>query len=459
VSPLYFDTYYGNAIHRNAAISGTFYPPNGACGSSQGIGFFDPTLTTDWLDIQSCGITAHGPLNASLYFSALGGSPATAANLLAVYQGATGLVGVAGIGATNVIGIANSYFYSPYGGLVLSSGIGTCVADNTVTIGNLIGVGTTTAGRCKDLGTVNFSAVSQALQIVGVATTGASAGGTFTLQFFGPGYYGTSVALPATVVQTNQANTYTAGDKQTFQASATTAGFSWGGVTADPSAPVNGDEDYRTDLTRAGIYTGSAWHRFAYTDDVTAVAQGGTGLTTLTAHAVQVGEGTSTPAQVGPDSTTTHFLAAGGASADPGFRAIAAGDLPTTLTGGTTIPNAGMSPQKVDCHTACSPTAAQLSNAMVFNYGQGAASVQITGPTVVDGMNFIMIVGTAPGAYYWRYTSASGTIYLDGSGSGTTYIEFATPAIGNSFSCFSFQTGASTYSLKCTTLAGTPSTS
>jgi hypothetical protein len=67
------------------------------------------------------------------------------------------------------------------------------------------------------------------------------------------------------------------------------------------------------------------------------VTQGGTSLQTLTAHAVQVGEGTSPPAQVGPDSTTTHFLASGGASADPGFRAIAVADLPTipVTTGGT----------------------------------------------------------------------------------------------------------------------------
>jgi hypothetical protein len=73
--------------------------------------------------------------------------------------------------------------------------------------------------------------------------------------------------LPGTVVESNTATSYTAGAKQTFQASSTTAGFSWGGVTADPSSPSNGDEDYRTDLTRAGIYTGSAWHRFAFTDD------------------------------------------------------------------------------------------------------------------------------------------------------------------------------------------------
>ena len=62
------------------------------------------------------------------------------------------------------------------------------------------------------------------------------------------------------------------------------------------------------------------------------VPYGGTGLATLTPHAIYSGNGTSAPNAIGPDATTTHFLASGGASADSGFRAIAAGDLPATIT-------------------------------------------------------------------------------------------------------------------------------
>ena len=159
------------------------------------------------------------------------------------------------------------------------------------------------------------------------------------------------------------------------------------------------------------------------------------------------------------DTTTTHVLHA---TAVPGVynsAAIAAGDLPGTLTSGTIVPAAGITPQSIDCHTACSPTAAQLSNAQVWNYGQAASNVQVTGPTVAAGMNFLMVVGTAQGANYWRYTSTTANIYLDGGASAVTNIIFAAPAVGNSFSCFSFQTGASTYSLKCTTLAGTSTSS
>jgi hypothetical protein len=116
-------------------------------------------------------------------------------------------------------------------------------------------------------------------------------------------------------------------------------------------------------------------------------------------------------------------------------------------------------PQAVSCATACSPTAAQLSNSIVSNYGQGAANVAITGPTPVAGMNFIMVVGTAQASNSWEYTSNTANVYLDGASTAVTNIIFAAPAVGNSFSCFSFQTGASTYSLRCTTVAGTSTSS
>lgn len=70
------------------------------------------------------------------------------------------------------------------------------------------------------------------------------------------------------------------------------------------------------------------------------VANGGTGLATLTAHAIYAGEGTSVPAAIGPDAVTTHFLASGGSSADPAFRALAAGDMPA-YTGGDCTSSAG----------------------------------------------------------------------------------------------------------------------
>lgn len=56
-----------------------------------------------------------------------------------------------------------------------------------------------------------------------------------------------------------------------------------------------------------------------------AVAGGGTGLTTITAHGVMVGEGTNNVATVGPDATTGKPLVSQGASADPAFSTTVAG--------------------------------------------------------------------------------------------------------------------------------------
>ena len=149
-------------------------------------------------------------------------------------------------------------------------------------------------------------------------------------------------------------------------------------------------------------------------------------------------------------STTGHVTAEGVTSTGAtGAGAFVFGTSPTLTT-------PSMTPQVIDCHTTCSPTAAQLSNAEVANYGQTASSIAITGPTLAAGMNFIMIVGTAQGANYWHYTSTTANVYLDAAGPYTT-VGFATPAVGNSISCFSFQTGSTTYSLRCVTLNGTSS--
>ena len=110
-----------------------------------------------------------------------------------------------------------------------------------------------------------------------------------------------------------------------FNNAAPTAGQAW-----SFGAPSGGycQISYYTPLTTSAAVT---------------VAQGGTGLGTLTAHAVQVGEGTSTPAQVGPNAATTYPLFSAGTSADPAFRAIAAGDIPATAVPAVAVPTPGTS--------------------------------------------------------------------------------------------------------------------
>jgi hypothetical protein len=70
------------------------------------------------------------------------------------------------------------------------------------------------------------------------------------------------------VVKNNQANTYTAGSKQTFASSSTTAGMNFAGVSADPSVPATGDLWFNTTSGRPKIFDGSIVHALAFQDDV-----------------------------------------------------------------------------------------------------------------------------------------------------------------------------------------------
>lgn len=80
--------------------------------------------------------------------------------------------------------------------------------------------------------------------------------------------------LPATAVQTNQANTYTAGLRQSFNASATTTGFSLNpGVTVDPSSVLEGDCWWRSDTNFLSCSDGAVAHRAMWQDTVATPAQ------------------------------------------------------------------------------------------------------------------------------------------------------------------------------------------
>jgi len=117
-----------------------------------------------------------------------------------------------------------------------------------------------------------------------------------------------------------------------------------------------------------------------------------------------------------------------------------------------------MVPQTILCHAGtdagCTPTAALLSNTQISNYGQGAASITMTGPTLADGINFVFIAETAQAVNFWEYTSNSQNIRLDGAASLVTSIYFAAPAVGDSFACVASNNAVV---LSCSTRAGTSS--
>jgi hypothetical protein len=123
------------------------------------------------------------------------------------------------------------------------------------------------------------------------------------------------------------------------------------------------------------------------------------------------------------------------------------------------LTTASVTPQAIDCSANCTPTAAQLSNAIVGNYGQSPTSsgvVTVTAPALVAGINFVMIQGTAlTSTGGFRLDAGASSLYLDGSSTAQRYATFTAQPISSSLSCFSFKTNTSTWLLKCTTLSGT----
>jgi hypothetical protein len=101
-----------------------------------------------------------------------------------------------------------------------------------------------------------------------------------------------ATALPNTIVYNSQANTYDAGSKQTFVASAIFAGLNVAGTASDPSGPLAaGDAWYNSTGNRLKFFNGTATKSFAFTDDnitgnaanvtgTVGVANGGSGATT-----------------------------------------------------------------------------------------------------------------------------------------------------------------------------------
>src|SRR5208282_5068844 len=97
------------------------------------------------------------------------------------------------INVLGAVGIASATATSGNPLYVIDSGLTPCIADNTITVGDLLGVGVTTAGRCHDLGVSQGNAVQSNVQIVGKAVTAASTGSSFTVQTVGAGHFGTLV--------------------------------------------------------------------------------------------------------------------------------------------------------------------------------------------------------------------------------------------------------------------------
>ena len=90
-------------------------------------------------------------------------------------------------------------------------------------------------------------------------------------------------------------------------------------------------------------------------------------------------------------------------------------------------------------------TTQECRGTLISNYGQSGANTQ-TLPTAAAGLNGIVVIGTAGAGAFHLKAGPNDLIYLDGTAlNDGDKVSVATPAVGDHFTFFSFQTGASTY--------------
>lgn len=90
-------------------------------------------------------------------------------------------------------------------------------------------------------------------------------------------------------------------------------------------------------------------------------------------------------------------------------------------------------------------TATECKGKQINNYGQNAANTQ-TLAAAAEGMSGRVVIATAGQGAFHLKAGASDKVYLDGVAlDDGDKVSLATPAVGNFFSFFSFQNGASAY--------------
>ena len=167
------------------------------------------------------------------------GSGGVTASLLCKVD-STGAVIAPSTGDVSVLGVCVTTQAAGTSVEVATRGIVTCIADNATTVGDMAVVGTATAGRCKDSGQTNTTALSLSTQVLGKILTAVGAGSAASIQLYGPGHYGAAVQVSDG--GTGQ-TTYTKGDLIVTPGSTTLNKLSVGAdgqtLTAD-AASANG---------------------------------------------------------------------------------------------------------------------------------------------------------------------------------------------------------------------------
>ena len=357
----------------------------------------------------SLGISGTGTITSTLHeFPATASTGGTTANLLVVYDGATGNVTTSPTASAGTVGIASATATSGNPLFVIDSGITTCIADNTVTVGNLLGVGTTTAGRCKDLGTAQGNGVPSNTQIVGKAVTGGSAAASITVQTVGAGHYGTLVvaaSVNTSICSNNGCSQNTTGTAAGLAAQYVDYNASSGGasiknkpalnsaatdsnVTSDGSGNVTATTFTATGSPALTGTEGSAPSAPASGKDVLYV-ENTNGIASINSSSVKkymVAPAASRTA----NQFVTNITAAGAQTT----AAIAAADLPAALANstsvnGTTIPSGGVTLTRTIASGTIALATSSISTASCQTITQGSVnSAAATGTLTTDAISF-----------------------------------------------------------------------
>jgi hypothetical protein len=190
-------------------------------------------------------------------------------------------------------------------------------------------------------------------------------------------------------------------------------------------SPATGLEIFNTTTNQIEFYNGTAWAPIGTVVSFPiTVAEGGTGLTSLTIHDLLLGNGTSNVTLVPPGATNT-ALVSNGVSSDPSFQTIVNSLTGTSnqisvsaSTGSITL----STPQNIN--TASSPTFAGLSLT-----GDQTITVSDSSTTEV----LLALTNNGSGQAVMSFTADTVTNYIGTNTNGGFYMATAEPIGINSF--------------------------
>lgn len=329
------------------------------------------TVYTDQANTYSAGPQSFGTQVATIQLPNTG-TTGTTANKLAKMNGSGQLVVTATTDTSGAIGVVVAGAGTAGSADVAQMGQASCVFDNATTAGDFVQISSTTAGDCHDAGasapatgqvvgrvlSTNVGAGTYPIAVI--AGGGGGGGGSGALYIDSLTQSGFNVSLVNDVVSPTASQYYGTNSSSTrgwfnlptgFANPMTTLGdLMYEDATPTAVRLAGNTTTTKKFLSQTGTGTISAvpsWLQPAFSDlsGICTVAQGCTGLGSLTLHSVLLGEGTSNVAFAVPGAAGIPLVSTG-ASSDPAFGTATVpggGTGQTTLTAGALLTGNGTS--------------------------------------------------------------------------------------------------------------------